>query len=143
MKKMQTYRSNPGDYLERHKNAILAELKVYGLEDVARTHGIRDKYLRRRVNMWNGVIEPIVRREHLPSIEVPGLPQVPNLRVGKSYEFSRWESGDMPKRRLVFAGTSPSRCAGGELFLFLSKAQRLESFTIFQLKDSLRGEASA
>lgn len=49
----------------------------------------------------------------------------------------------LPKRVMTFLVTSPSKCAGGELFMFANRADRLETFTIFQLKESSHGEARA
>lgn len=130
----------PGRYMDGHRHGIMADLKMSPPEEVAKAHRIRLKYFLGKLDEWSGIVTPKGQRWVIP---VPSLPSVPNLMVGKKYTIGRWEFDGLPKRVMTFLGTSPSKCAGGELFMFANRADRLETFTIFQLKESFHGEARA
>lgn len=111
------------EYLEKHKTEVLADLFAETpYESIAQKHRVTSKYLRESVALWTD-------RPEFKWIDP--IPKPPELLVGLRYTFK-------DGRRMRYIGTHPGKCVTGVFYMFWNCAGAKESFTIYQLVESLR-----
>lgn len=135
----RNYRPAAGQYLERHKVEVLAELfEDTPYEVVANRHQVSVPYLREAVSLWQNIPD-FGDGNSLPS---------PKLVEGEKYMFRGTSYINLPQsmrdgdnkynKPMRYLEKVKSKCVGTWLYIFKNRAGAKESFHIFQLIEQIK-----